>query len=189
MRFRQLKHRKDCRPLVDLLLNIPVEFRGMTAIEVGSFYGESAVIFSLFFKPVYCVDPFYDSRSAKLTGRHIHAVFDKQTEGRDIISVVADSDAGVSQTPDKVAFVYIDANHTREAVLNDIRNYWDKIIDGGYIAGHDYGCTGAVQDAGNNIGKQNGVKPAVDSLLGIPDDVFPDSSWLIKKTGTRRLLW
>lgn len=41
--------------------------------------------------------------------------------------------------PDKsLDFVYIDANHTYEAVTSDITAWWPKMKPGGIFAGHDY---------------------------------------------------
>ena len=35
-------------------------------------------------------------------------------------------------------FVYLDADHTHDAVLNDLRAWWPKVKTGGVLAGHDY---------------------------------------------------
>jgi len=35
-------------------------------------------------------------------------------------------------------WVYIDGNHTYEAVLEDLSGYWDKVGGDGFILGHDY---------------------------------------------------
>lgn len=35
-------------------------------------------------------------------------------------------------------YIYIDADHTYDAVLRDLRGYMDKLIPGGILAGHDY---------------------------------------------------
>ncbi len=54
-------------------------------------------------------------------------------------------------------FVYIDANHTYDAVYRDIRNYHELIKPGGLLCGHDYH---------NKLvnGNQLGVKRAVDEF-------------------------
>eukprot|EP00927_Polykrikos_kofoidii_P062339 TRINITY_DN57147_c0_g1_i1.p1 TRINITY_DN57147_c0_g1~~TRINITY_DN57147_c0_g1_i1.p1 ORF type:complete len:256 (-),score=35.40 TRINITY_DN57147_c0_g1_i1:105-872(-) len=35
-------------------------------------------------------------------------------------------------------FVYVDARHDRQSVLQDLQTYWPKIREGGVFAGHDY---------------------------------------------------
>ena len=42
------------------------------------------------------------------------------------------------QSNDKYDIIYIDADHTYEAVKKDIEIAFDKIKDGGFIMGHDY---------------------------------------------------
>jgi len=45
----------------------------------------------------------------------------------------------VKHFPDSsIDFVYIDARHDRQGVLEDLQAYWPKIKNGGVIAGHDY---------------------------------------------------
>lgn len=45
----------------------------------------------------------------------------------------------VSMFPDNsLDFVYIDANHSYEAVRSDLGMWWHKIRKGGYLCGHDY---------------------------------------------------
>jgi len=39
-----------------------------------------------------------------------------------------------------VDFAFIDANHTYESALEDIKAWWPKIKPGGAMAGHDYDC-------------------------------------------------
>ena len=71
--------------------------------------------------------------------------------------------------PDKAYdFVYIDAQHTYEALMRDIGNYLPKIKRGGWIGGHDYS---------NSF---TGVIKAVDEIFGRPDYKFCDTSWLVK---------
>jgi hypothetical protein len=55
-----------------------------------------------------------------------------------------------NKIPDgSLSFVYIDACHTYEAVLEDLKAYYPKLKDGGIMAGHDF------------LGKDYGVEKAV----------------------------
>ena len=56
--------------------------------------------------------------------------------------------------------VFIDMEHTYEAVKNDIKMWYKKIKPGGYIAGHDYvsGWPGVVKAVDESFGKENIIK-------------------------------
>ena len=55
-------------------------------------------------------------------------------------------------------FVFIDANHSYEAVRGDIRFWWPKVKPGGICAGHDY-LDGEIAEG------TFGVKKAVDEFV------------------------
>ena len=62
--------------------------------------------------------------------------------------------------------VYLDGGHDKESVYNDIKAWRPKIKSGGWIAGHDFDVTNP------------GVQQAVRELLGEPQRVFDDFSWV-----------
>lgn len=69
--------------------------------------------------------------------------------------------------------VFLDAMHTRRAVLNDILAWWPKIRHGGILCGHDY-------DSRNH----RGVKRAVDHWcknMGFTPYVYPGKVWTVSK--------
>jgi len=59
-------------------------------------------------------------------------------ESKDMVHKVEDNSLG---------FVYLDGNHTYDAVLNDLRIWMPKVKNGGIIAGHDYNHIYGVQQA------------------------------------------
>jgi SAM-dependent methyltransferase len=59
---------------------------------------------------------------------------------------------------DSFDFIYIDADHSYEAVKNDINIWYDKLKDGGILAGHDY-VNGLLPEG------EFGVKQAVDEFV------------------------
>ena len=77
-------------------------------------------------------------------------------------------------------FVYIDANHMYDSVMNDLTVWWPKVRRGGLMAGHDY-----LQ--GMFDGVDYGVKKAVDIFassirheVGVTmEESYP--SWWIQK--------
>jgi hypothetical protein len=162
--------------LIEVLLRIPIKFRGSPMVEIGSFYGESACIWSLFFSPVYCVDVFFPNEDVHQTGDGVYQTFKENTVGRDIVVIRKLSMDAVNDVPEDLSMVYVDADHKYSAVKEDVLAYWPKIKMGGFMCGHDYGLKDARGD---------GVKPAVDEIFGTPDFVFEDTSWLVKKVPGR----
>ena len=91
--------------------------------------------------------------------------------------------------PDEsIDWVYIDANHTYNSVMDDLKAWYPKVRKGGIVSGHDY------LDGTHNgyLGQVYGVKSAVDEFtkdLGkkvkvTTNDTFEnlhfDSWWFIK---------
>ncbi len=62
-----------------------------------------------------------------------------------------------SMIVEELDFVYLDANHSKEAVKSDIQIWWPKIRAGGILSGHDY-LDGELQTG------TYGVKAAVDEF-------------------------
>ena len=152
--------------LINMLLTLPLWMKKGTAVEIGSHIGEAANIMSLFFEKVICVDPHEDPAVKK--------VFIANTGGRNIeLMNTTGHEAAKIFDRESLAFVYIDAIHTFDAVTEDIQDFYPKIAENGYIAGHDYD-------------KENpGVMMAVNNIFEYPDFTFVDSSWLIKKVVNR----
>jgi hypothetical protein len=69
--------------------------------------------------------------------------------------------------------VYIDGSHDEASARADVLAWRPKLRPGGWLAGHDY--TGGVAGGG--------VVRAVDDLLGGPDRVFSDTSWVVRERG------
>lgn len=65
--------------------------------------------------------------------------------------------------------VFIDMEHTYEAVKNDIELWLPKVKAGGYLAGHDY------------TNDWIGVIQAVDEKLGKHNIKIQDTCWIYKK--------
>jgi len=144
----------------------------MRIIEIGSYIGESTMIFADRFKEVVSVDPYindYDLEDAAC----LFAPFDKVYEQfvRNTLSVPnIKSIRETSQNAFSILkdqqwdMVYIDGLHTLEGVSYDIAHYKTIIKPGGFVCGHDYGW-------GN-------VRHAIGQLLDDKVDVtFKDASW------------
>jgi len=73
-------------------------------------------------------------------------------------------------------WVYIDANHTYDAIFNDINNWWPLIKNNGYICGHDY-FTDYWVDV--ELAVNNFLKLNKKNLYALTLSKYP--SWCIKK--------
>ncbi len=147
-----------------------------TMVEIGSFIGESTIMFAEHFKHVIAVDPFlpnYDPADPT-SNFNFDEVFQefKNTieEKKEKVTIHRMmSDDAVKVLKDKYDFVYIDGLHTYEGVKSDIQNYLPLVKKGGVIGGHDYGTQHP---------HLLGVTKAVDEMIGKPDKVFKDNSWI-----------
>lgn len=134
-----------------------------TVVEVGSFSGVSSRVFSLYCKILYCIDPYFWAET-----KDAERMFDEMKPQYKNIKKMQmfGKDAATFFKDGSLDFVYIDADHTYEAVVADINDWKGKVKKGGYIAGHDF--------------YMDDVARAVRDCLGEPLELFSDSSWVIK---------
>jgi hypothetical protein len=162
------------------LINTIKKYRNtkeMTMIEIGSYAGESTVLFAKEFKKVISIDPFindYDVNDVTCSYMeldNVYNVFKNNTENYENITHIrkTSDDAVLDLNNIKVDFVYIDGMHTYDQVNKDIKNYLPLVMDDGFIGGHDYHPV------------WQGVMDAIIESLGVPNETFCDTSWLLKK--------
>lgn len=168
MIFEAYKHKR----LADLMtepwgdLRIPgllelIEFaRPSCMVEIGSHRGVAAEVFLLHCERVTCVDPWEEERIfqdfCNRVGAypHLSVIRGKSPEALDKVSGLVD-------------FVYIDGDHSYDAVCRDIKAC-QALWPDATLAGHDY----------NGVATP-GVRAAVHELIGPPTMIFPDSSWVV----------
>ncbi len=139
-------------------------FRGkqINAIEIGVSGGLNSkyILDNLNIKRLYLVDPYDDyvdnsneykdvkvskdflSKMNKIAKRRLRK-YEKK-----ISWIKKYSNDALNIVP-MVDYIYIDGNHSYEYVLDDCKNYWQKVKNGGILAGHDISMVGvlnAVQD-------------------------------------------
>jgi predicted O-methyltransferase YrrM len=157
--------------LLDMINHIG-NTKEMTMIEIGAYIGESTSIFAENFKSVISIDPHLNYQEIDV---NIYVDFNIVKEEylkniskyNNVTYINKASDDALSDILEKVDLVYIDGAHVYEQVKKDILNYMTLIKKGGILAGHDY------------IGILD-VTNAVNELLGTPDKVFLDTSWIKK---------
>ena len=147
------------------------ETRTLTIVEIGSWTGISAEIFAVYFRKVICVDPWKkikDTITDKYNMKLVESMFDKRVSKYGNIEKIKKMSMDAANMIGIVDIVYIDAFHFYLAVKKDLQLWLPKSRL--FISGHDYWP-----------GKFPGVVKAVNELLGKPDKVFLDTSWIIKR--------
>jgi predicted O-methyltransferase YrrM len=132
-------------------------------VEVGSFSGVSSRVIALHCKQLDCVDPW-----SWAAVEQAEKMFDSMLHEYPNIKKVKLSSVEASELyeDNSLDFVYIDADHTYEAVVQDITAWKHKVKSGGYIAGHDSYMPEVLQ--------------AVKDCLGEPTEIFSDTSWVYR---------
>ena len=72
-------------------------------------------------------------------GRDQRTVFDAVTRGCPNLVVVAGDSARVELPAERLAFAFVDGNHSPEAVRSDFERVWERLSPQGVVAFHDYG--------------------------------------------------
>jgi predicted O-methyltransferase YrrM len=149
-----------------------------TMVEVGSYQGESTIVFAQNLpnvKKIYAVDPWVngyaigDVCSDEYPMEIVENNFDIRVKDYPvIIKKKMTSSEFVNEIEDgSLDFVYIDGDHQYESCKNDIKLWLPKVKKGGVIAGHDYLAACFI-----------GVVNAVNEAFGQPDMTFEDTSWV-----------
>lgn len=163
--------------LVQFLDFILRHFHGdpnLKMVEVGSYMGESTFMWgaSGIFKSIDAIDPHSGGEEANdvlnVDWDYVKRNFYTNTRFFNNIRLINDfSHNVVDQYEDKsLDFVYIDASHEYKDVKKDIEIFLPKIAPGGLIGGHDHQP------------EWPGVVKAVSEVVGIPEVIFSDSSWV-----------
>ena len=165
--------------------------KGASLLELGSFVGDSTRIFIEEISPsqVVCVDPWNQLMPGyDVEGNNVLAAFQKnvlpvaQERRCELYAVPKTSDeffASVTDCNDSFDLVYIDAIHTYEAVMSDIRGSLPMLKAGGTLAGHDYSPRhhpGVVEAANQAHGELDGRFYKLE--------VFADTTWALIPKGS-----
>ena len=158
-----------------MLLELSNRFRdssNLKMLEIGSYQGESTFLFASLgiFDEIHCIDPFagYEEANDILGNTWVDVKKEFQTNTRYFNNITLHQDFSYTIyntfEDNYFDFIYIDGNHGYEDVKRDIELYLPKCKH--IIAGHDY------------TDNWPSVVSAVDSTVGIPTEVYPDSSWI-----------
>lgn len=136
--------------------------KNLVGCEIGVAEGFNAkdILDNLDIKCLYLVDPYHYSRIDKSGVWNTPEEAENRRKAGEAnlkpyknIAWIRKKSSSVKKLP-PLDFVYIDGDHTYNAVKSDIKKYYKFVKKGGLVAGHDY-----------NEGKTDGVIPAVNEFV------------------------
>lgn len=150
---------------IEFLFHLHREGAGGHLVEVGSYAGESSIMFqaSGIFESIVFVDLWRDPL--------VKSTFTRRM-GPDVKAIQAESVTASKKFEDaSVDCIYIDADHRYRSVKRDLAAWMPKVRPGGFISGHDY------------VKTFPGVRRAVREVCPESKDlhVFSDGSWIFRK--------
>ncbi len=153
----------------------------LSIVEIGSYMGESTEVFAQEFSygKVYAIDPFeggFDEKDSCSNAdyKKVEEQFDLRTKKYDNIYKVKGYSTDYYIDCD---VVYLDGRHFYQGVKEDILHWLPQTKY--VICGHDFTTDEQVLEIHPHI---KGVAEAVLEILGNPDKVFSDTSWIHYKT-------
>lgn len=158
------------------LSKIPI--RNGTMIEIGSYMGESTMLFAAsgLFEKIYSIEPHdgieeFNERE-NITWVEVVNEYELNTRYFDNIELISDYSYNVVDRFDdnSIDFIYIDGRHDYESVKRDLELYLPKLKNNGIIGGHDY-----------NPIEWSELCRAVNEVVGKPNRIFLDTSWISTK--------
>lgn len=172
--MRSSEQREGLEQMIQWIDNISPTSK-MTMIEIGSYVGESTLMFANKFKKVISIDPYVndydltDMACSYAPFDKVYQQFLKNTLSIPNIKSIRDTSENAFSVLSGYQFdmVYIDGLHTVDGVYYDITHYKSIIKPGGFVCGHDYGW-GNIR---HNLGR------IFDDKV---DATFKDGSWVVK---------
>ncbi len=157
----------------------------ITCIEIGTFCGGNALntLQKLpTIEKIYLIDPweeYEDYKEKEKTTKNLLNAYQKtikvlkKYEDKTIF-IKKYSDDAFDDIKEKVDFIYIDGKHSYDFVKKDMVNYWEKLKDGGIMAGHDID----LPDVSKAFCEFVNEKDITNSIISIMD-------WIIIKGETK----
>lgn len=146
-------------------------------IEIGSFHGRSTKALAATPGVVWtfdCCDPMYERHNPKSQAEIFSDNLLGEIADHKVLNYSVPSPQASRQFPDGFAdMVFIDGDHTYQAVKADILAWIPKLRAGGLLCGHDY------THAADGLIERPGVKQAVDEIFPIVNLV--GSLWWVVK--------
>jgi glycosyltransferase involved in cell wall biosynthesis len=178
------RHEESWRPDYGHLPTLICERNLAVGVEVGVAFGghSEAILGQPCVRKLYGVDSYQHRPGYKDPMNLLQPDFDRLCEqarqrlakfGDRFQLVRENSQAAAAIVPDGLDFVYLDADHSYQAVFDDLCTWFPKVRIGGIVSGHDYGHLDFP-----------GVRQAVDEFfrrLGLVVAVRGGAVWWVEK--------
>lgn len=111
-------------------------------VELGSFAGVSSELFALHCDKLYCVDPWQPYWEINEISKILDAErkFDEMSKNYSSITKqkMNSKEAATLFENSSIDMIYIDSDHSSENLENEIKTWFLKIKNDGYVSGHDF---------------------------------------------------
>lgn len=144
-------------------------FKGkrIKAAEIGVLKGEcsESILKTLNIDRIYLIDPYEKYKdysndgSYKILDESKEEAHKRLSKFKNIKWIYEYSNEAHKKINEKLDFIYIDGNHNYNFVKEDIGIYWNKLNEGGMLAGHDIDAKGVSKALIEFIKKEN-IKPS-----------------------------
>jgi predicted O-methyltransferase YrrM len=131
---------------IDVLRRLVDEIKPTKALEVGSWKGLSSAIIARSSRELYCVDTWKGATNEfnmalEANAVDILSVFRNNMRLLNLTNirclVMSSEEAQNVVRREQFDFIYVDADHSYEAVVNDL-SWYEWLKPGGTMAGHDF---------------------------------------------------
>lgn len=161
-----------------VIAEIGVEFGGYTDVYIRFFKNPKVYLVDLW--EAEGNDPYFESHPEQLAKGYAEILSKYGTDSRVEICKGFANDWCDKFPDEHFDWIYIDANHTYEAVKNDILKWLPKVKKGGILSGHDFN-----PDPNNIVFESFGVDKAVREIFGNKFELTTEKyykTWFITKT-------
>lgn len=161
--------------LASLIATLP---KPRTIVEVGVHRGRTSELLLIEFTDLHMhlVDPWapYAEATAEQQASHKADAMRRIQRFRNRVTVHELPSVEAAASPDIPAcpLVFIDADHSEAAAYADCVAWWDKVLPGGFLTGHDFGKP--------ELGVERAVRRFATER-GQSVDALPCNIWVIEK--------
>ena len=136
--LNRVKPKMIVRPMTKFILE-ETKMRGLYGLEIGTHRGENAynMLRLLDIEKMFFVDPYLPHETGCKHYKKAKKVLSKW-HNKIYFRLAKSEEASKMFRNNYFDFIYIDGDHSYEAVKRDIDLYYPKVSEGGVLGGHDF---------------------------------------------------